>query len=240
MRSPWGGHRFHPWHVLGEFMAPKHVKKMLAGLGKYYYTGGTQGQSVFMLDEDAHQPWQDDLGRAFVPSYGPGRSYNPGPTGFTWPSLVWPPAPFRGCCQASERGAAKCKILVSLAAEYRPVRASKYNKAVSSRWVFVKRQSLAGRVTYSRCIDSRCPYFNGAALFILTHQFPFMHDAAALLTFPGRPTVASGPRNRPATVGGPPTEDGWEGHRDRPVPLQFRLMGQSRWRGAGFLGFCSP
>jgi hypothetical protein len=80
--------------------------------------------------------------------------------------------------------------------------------------------------TSRRCISPTLaaragPYFNGAALLILTYQFLFMHNAAAFLTFPCRPTDASGPRNRPATVGGRPTEDGWEGHRDRTVPLQF-------------------
>jgi hypothetical protein len=61
---------------------------------------------------------------------------------------------------------------------------------------------------------------NAAVLLIFTHQFPFMHDAAVFY-ISGPTDGCQRPLKPPGNGWGPPTEDGWEGHRDRPVPLQF-------------------
>ena len=55
------GQRFEPGHVKNNVLKQKHVKDMLAGVRKYYYTGSPFGKTLFMVDEDAHEDWQTDL-----------------------------------------------------------------------------------------------------------------------------------------------------------------------------------
>jgi hypothetical protein len=57
------GYRFQPWHFHANRLQPKHVQEMLDGL-KCYSTGGRDGRMLFMLDGDAHKPWQIDAPRA--------------------------------------------------------------------------------------------------------------------------------------------------------------------------------
>lgn len=53
------GSRYYPSH-LRSFLKPKHIEEMIAGLGKYYYTGGRHGWTLVMIDVDAHESWQTD------------------------------------------------------------------------------------------------------------------------------------------------------------------------------------
>jgi hypothetical protein len=51
--------RFYPSHLKAH-LRPKHIDEMIAGQCKYYFTGGRHGQTLVMLDVDAHEPWQTD------------------------------------------------------------------------------------------------------------------------------------------------------------------------------------
>lgn len=53
------GYQFQPWHFHANQLQAKHVQEMVDGL-KHYYTGGRNGRMIFMLDGDAHKPWQTD------------------------------------------------------------------------------------------------------------------------------------------------------------------------------------
>jgi hypothetical protein len=83
----WDGRPFTAWHVLTNILAPKHVRAMLDGRDKHYYTGGDEGLTAFKADVDAHEPWQDDadetrddvegvFGAENVFSVGSTRGYN--------------------------------------------------------------------------------------------------------------------------------------------------------------------
>jgi hypothetical protein len=54
------GERFHVYHVVGNFLRPCDIQDMLDGKDKYYGTGGKHGKTLFMIDVDAHETWQDD------------------------------------------------------------------------------------------------------------------------------------------------------------------------------------
>lgn len=53
------GSRFFPSH-LKAWLRPRHIDEMIGGNGKFYYTGGRHGQTLLMIDIDAHEPWQTD------------------------------------------------------------------------------------------------------------------------------------------------------------------------------------
>jgi hypothetical protein len=55
------GRPFRIWHVTSGILSPRLIQKMMDGEDKLYYTAGVFGYALAMVDEDAHEDWQDDV-----------------------------------------------------------------------------------------------------------------------------------------------------------------------------------
>jgi hypothetical protein len=62
LRYP-NGYRFQAWHVGANKLQARDIQHMLDGEKRVYFTGGRRGQTILMVDVDAHTDEQDDPDR---------------------------------------------------------------------------------------------------------------------------------------------------------------------------------